>query len=66
MKLIRLFVMRPVGTILLAVALLIGGILGYFEAVGGEGYDGRCFVFDERVALDPALQPLVDQDAGAA
>jgi UPF0176 protein len=45
---------------------LDGGILGYFEAVGGEGYDGRCFVFDERVALDPALQPLVDQDAGAA
>jgi UPF0176 protein len=45
---------------------LDGGILGYFEAVGGEGYDGRCFVFDERVALDPALQPLVDQDADAA
>ncbi|MHC5150782.1 sulfurtransferase [Stenotrophomonas rhizophila] len=45
---------------------LDGGILGYFEAVGGEGYDGRCFVFDERVALDAALQPLVDQDAGAA
>ncbi|GAB2613290.1 sulfurtransferase [Novilysobacter erysipheiresistens] len=39
---------------------LDGGILGYFEQVGGEGYDGRCFVFDERVALDPALQPLVD------
>ena len=40
---------------------LEGGILGYFEEVGGEGYDGRCFVFDERVALDPQLQPLVDQ-----
>ncbi len=39
---------------------LDGGILGYFEQVGGEGYDGRCFVFDERVALDPQLQPLVD------
>jgi len=39
---------------------LDGGILGYFEAVGGEGYDGRCFVFDERVALDAHLQPLVD------
>lgn len=37
---------------------LDGGILGYFEAVGGYGYDGRCFVFDERVALDPALAPL--------
>ncbi|HVJ36407.1 MAG TPA: sulfurtransferase, partial [Stenotrophomonas sp.] len=32
---------------------LDGGILGYFEAVGGEGYEGGCFVFDERVALDP-------------
>ena len=39
---------------------LDGGILGYFEAVGGTGYDGRCFVFDERVALDPQLRPLVD------
>ncbi len=38
---------------------LDGGILGYFEEVGGEGYDGRCFVFDERVALDPQLEPLV-------
>ncbi|MET4614633.1 UPF0176 protein [Stenotrophomonas sp. 2619] len=40
---------------------LDGGILGYFEAVGGDGYEGRCFVFDERVALDAQLQPLVDQ-----
>jgi len=39
---------------------LEGGILGYFERVGGAGYDGRCFVFDERVALDPELKPLVD------
>jgi len=39
---------------------LDGGILGYFEAVGGEGYDGHCFVFDERVALDPQLRPLQD------
>ena len=39
---------------------LDGGILGYFEAVGGDGYDGRCFVFDERVALDSALAPLAD------
>ena len=39
---------------------LEGGILGYFEQVGGLGYEGRCFVFDERVALDPALRPLVD------
>lgn len=39
---------------------LDGGILGYFEQVGGQGYDGCCFVFDERVALDPELKPLVD------
>ncbi|AOD14975.1 sulfurtransferase [Xanthomonas fragariae] len=38
---------------------LEGGILGYFEEVGGEGYDGRCFVFDQRVALDPDLRPLM-------
>lgn len=37
---------------------LDGGILGYFEQVGGFGYDGRCFVFDDRVALDPQLRPL--------
>jgi len=37
---------------------LDGGILGYFEEVGGHGYDGGCFVFDERVALDPELKPL--------
>jgi len=39
---------------------LDGGILGYFEHVGGFGYQGRCFVFDERVALDPELRPLFD------
>ena len=39
---------------------LDGGILGYFERVGGLGYEGRCFVFDERVALDPRLRPLRD------
>lgn len=38
---------------------LEGGILGYFEKVGGIHYDGRCFVFDDRIALDPQLQPLV-------
>jgi len=36
---------------------LEGGILGYFEQVGGEGYAGGCFVFDERVALGPDLRP---------
>src|SRR5690606_6205789 len=32
---------------------LEGGILKYFEEVGSEGYHGTCFVFDERIALDP-------------
>ena len=39
---------------------LDGGILGYFEQAGGQGYDGHCFVFDERIALDAELKPLVD------
>jgi len=36
---------------------LDGGILQYFEDTGGTapGWRGRCFVFDERVGLDPAL-----------
>ena len=38
---------------------LEGGILDYFQHVGGAGYDGRCFVFDARVAVDPLLTPLV-------
>ncbi|OHE82718.1 MAG: sulfurtransferase [Lysobacterales bacterium RIFOXYA1_FULL_68_6] len=42
------------------------GILGYFEQVGGFGYDGACFVFDERVALRPDLTPWVDEAADAA
>jgi UPF0176 protein len=37
---------------------LDGGILGYFDQIGGYGYEGHCFVFDERVALDPALRPV--------
>ena len=35
---------------------LEGGILGYFEAVGGDHWNGDCFVFDRRVSLDPALE----------
>lgn len=35
---------------------LDGGILKYFEEVGGEYFDGECFVFDQRVALDSHLQ----------
>ena len=34
---------------------LEGGILGYFEHVGGDYWDGECFVFDKRVALLPDL-----------
>jgi len=34
---------------------LEGGILGYFENVGGDYWDGECFVFDKRVALLPDL-----------
>lgn len=36
---------------------LDGGILKYFEEVGGDYFRGECFVFDKRVALDPALRP---------
>jgi UPF0176 protein len=36
---------------------LDGGILKYFELVGGRHFDGHCVVFDDRAALDPALQP---------
>lgn len=36
---------------------LDGGILRYFEEVGGAHWQGECFVFDRRVALDPELQP---------
>ncbi len=35
---------------------LDGGILKYFEEVGGDHYDGECFVFDQRVGLDPGLR----------
>lgn len=35
---------------------LEGGILQYFEDCGAEHYQGDCFVFDQRVAVDPELQ----------
>ena len=35
---------------------LEGGILKYFEEVGGAHYTGDCFVFDHRTALNPQLQ----------
>ena len=34
---------------------LKGGVLGYFEEVGGEHWNGDCFVFDQRVAVNPSL-----------
>ena len=36
---------------------LEGGILKYFEETDGKHYRGGCFVFDERRAVDSALQP---------
>jgi UPF0176 protein len=36
---------------------LEGGILKYFEDVGGDHYTGDCFVFDYRTALNPKLEP---------
>jgi UPF0176 protein len=38
---------------------LDGGILKYFEEVGGAHYTGDCFVFDYRTALNPQLEPSV-------
>lgn len=43
---------------------LEGGILKYFEEVGGEHWQGECFVFDERVALDPHLQQTIHSYPG--
>ncbi|KAG2780052.1 hypothetical protein PC129_g7711 [Phytophthora cactorum] len=34
---------------------LDGGILKYFEKVGGAHYKGDCYIFDDRVALKPDL-----------
>jgi UPF0176 protein len=39
---------------------LEGGILKYFEESGHAHFEGECFVFDERRALDPALKPQVN------
>mgnify|MGYP000661903502 CR=1 FL=1 len=35
---------------------LDGGILKYFEECGSEHFQGQCFVFDKRVAVDANLQ----------
>jgi UPF0176 protein len=42
---------------------LEGGILKYFEDQGHAHFDGDCFVFDERRAVDAALAPKVDVGA---
>lgn len=34
---------------------LDGGILRYFEECGSAHYEGECFVFDQRVGVDPSL-----------
>lgn len=35
---------------------LNGGIINYFEKCGGDNWQGDCFVFDKRVALNPKLE----------
>ncbi len=35
---------------------LDGGILKYFKECGSAHYDGDCFVFDQRVAVNPQLE----------
>lgn len=35
---------------------LDGGILRYFEECGAAHFDGECFVFDQRVGVDPSLR----------
>lgn len=37
---------------------LEGGILKYFEEVGSAHYQGTCFVFDQREALEPNLDSI--------
>lgn len=36
---------------------LDGGILNYLEKCPDDGFEGECFVFDSRVAVDQKLQP---------
>ena len=44
---------------------LDGGILKYFEEVGGAHYQGDCFVFDQRVGVDPSLAETPDSQCFA-
>ncbi len=43
---------------------LDGGILKYFEEVGSAHYEGDCFVFDHRTALNPELKPSNTERCG--
>jgi UPF0176 protein len=45
---------------------LEGGILQYFAACGGDHYEGDCFVFDERVAVDHHLRPVAGKLGASA
>ena len=42
---------------------LEGGILKYFEEVGSAHYQGSCFVFDEREALEPNLDSIAEENS---
>jgi UPF0176 protein len=44
---------------------LEGGILKYFEEVGGAHYQGDCFVFDYRTALNPQLEETATEQCYA-
>ena len=44
---------------------LDGGILNYFQHCGPAHFDGDCFVFDDRRAVDAALKPRVDIGASS-
>lgn len=37
---------------------LEGGILNFFEQCGGNHYQGNCFVFDDRIAVNSELEPV--------
>jgi len=40
---------------------LEGGILKYFEETGGKHFEGNCFVFDDRHALNDTLTPIASR-----
>lgn len=40
---------------------LEGGVLNYFETCGADFWQGECFVFDKRVAVDPTLRETTTQ-----